>query len=103
MSITGIRSGRPSTWYSSVVCTRPRSTIAHLAVVPPMSNEIRRSAPSTRERLALPVTPAAGPDSIVCTGFERAASSEKAPPFDWVTRSWPVKPRPASPFPNSPR
>src|SRR5262252_5789223 len=58
MSITGIRSGRPSTWYSSVARTRPRSTIAHLAVVPPMSNEITWSAPRICARLAQPVAPA---------------------------------------------
>ena len=95
--------GWPSTWYSSVVCTWPRSTIAHFAVVPPMSNEISRAAPNTVARRAQPVTPAAGPDSIVCTGFERAASSEKAPPFDSVTRSWPPKPRPSSPWRKAPR
>ena len=45
--------------------------MAHFAVVPPMSNEMSRSAPRLRARLAQPVAPAAGPDSIVCTGFDR--------------------------------
>ena len=103
MSMTGMRSGWPSTWYSSVVCTSPPATMAHLAVVPPMSNEMSRSAPSACARLAQPMAPAAGPDSIVCTGLEAAAASEKAPPFDWVIRSWPPKPRPVNPFSKAPR
>ena len=65
MSMTGMRSGWPSAWYSSVVWTIPPSTMAHFAVVPPMSKEISRPAPRMRARLAQPVAPAAGPDSMV--------------------------------------
>ena len=52
--------GRP-TWYSSVVWTRPRSTMAHFAVVPPMSNAMSRSAPRIRARLAQPGGARRGP------------------------------------------
>jgi len=79
-----------------VVVTMPRSMMAHLAVVPPMSKEMSRSSPRLRARLAQPIAPAAGPDSIVCTGFTRAVPTEHAPPLDWVIRSWPRKPRAAS-------
>jgi hypothetical protein len=81
----------------------PCSTMAHLAVVPPMSNEISRSRPSTPASAAQPTAPAAGPDSIVCTGLARAASTENAPPLDCVISSRPRKPRSPSRVPNAPR
>ena len=85
MSITGMRSGWPSTWYSSVVWTRPPSTMAHFAVVPPMSNEISRSAPRTAARLAQPDgARRRAPTRSCARAWTGAASSENAPPLDCV-------------------
>ena len=57
------------------------------AVVPPMSNEMTSSLPITLPRFADAMTPAAGPDSTMKTGFRAAAPAPNTPPLDCITSS----------------
>ena len=70
------------TSYSVVVAGSPPSTIAALAVVPPMSKEITLSSPAARATAAQAITPAAGPDSTMHAGREAVADADIVPPLD---------------------
>ena len=56
--------------------------IAAVAVVPPMSKAIALSMPSAANRAWVPITPAAGPDSIMRTQSWRASCRAYRPPVD---------------------
>src|ERR1700722_7379435 len=75
----------------------PLDTTQALAVVPPMSNAMRSDRPRRSPSHAAPVTPAAGPDSVVRTGCTTAASTLMMPPFDWVLIRGAEQPRSARP------
>ena len=80
------------TSYSVVRAGSPFSTMAALAVVPPMSNEITLSSPAERAMLAQAITPAAGPDSTRNAGLAAAAAADIVPPFDCMMCRGPITP-----------
>src|SRR5438067_455466 len=67
------------TSYSAARCSWPPSTIAALAVVPPMSRVIRsrRGMSARRARSSAAITPAAGPDSTMWMGRSLAARDQR--------------------------
>ena len=65
---------------------RPRASAA-LAVVPPMSSEIRLGRPVSRPSWPQAMTPAAGPDSTRCAGFRAAIAGGSVPPLDCMISS----------------
>ena len=75
------------TSYSLVRAGRPSSTSAALAVVPPMSSEIRFGRPVSRPSWPHAMTPAAGPDSTRCAGFRAAIAGGSVPPLDCMISS----------------
>jgi hypothetical protein len=76
-----------STSNSRVREARPWLTTQSLAVVPPMSNARIRSRPESFAKNAAASTPAAGPDSTICTGTRLAVSMVAVPPLDSMTSS----------------
>ena len=80
------------TSYSLVMVGVPCSTSPALAVVPPMSKDRMLSNPRVSPRYADTMTPAAGPDSTMNTGLERAASKVSTPPLLCITSSCPASP-----------
>ena len=72
LSISLSRVWRTSPWYDSVTSK----------LVPPMSTEIEFCCPACSAMATLPITPAAGPDSMVCTGRSTAEAALIVPPFD---------------------
>ena len=88
----------PPTEYSVARLTSPSSTIDALAVVPPMSKVMIFAIPVRRASAWAPITPAAGPDSMMCIGMREAASAVIRPPFDWMMSNGvrtAISPRPA--------
>ena len=86
MSMAGTRSRKPPPLLSRLPCDMlppisnspvrlisPPSMTEALAVVPPMSMLIALPRPMRRASAAVAMTPAAGPDSITCTGRRRPA------------------------------
>ena len=53
-------------------------------LVPPMSTEMELASPAWLAMATLPMTPAAGPDSMVCTGFSTASPAVIVPPLDCI-------------------
>jgi hypothetical protein len=53
-----------------------------LAVVPPMSNVMMSGSLRALASAWLPMTPPAGPDSMMCIGKRAALASVVSPPFD---------------------
>ena len=92
-SITGTRMGwpvpcsqrlalaAPPTSYSAVTATSPPAITLALAVVPPMSKEIRSAMPSWRPISDVATTPAAGPDSTTTAGMRRHSGMSRMPPL----------------------
>ena len=72
------------TEYSVARVTSPFSMIEALAVVPPMSKVMIFDRPIFRANAWEPTTPAAGPDSTICTGISHAAAAVVSPPFDCI-------------------
>ena len=62
----------------------PSRTSAMSALVPPMSNVIRFRYPAGMQTDAAPMTPEAGPDSIVSAVAWRASRAVVTPPLDFV-------------------
>ena len=60
-------------------------TVATSALVPPMSSVIALGASQSRATYAPPITPAAVPDSTICTQSVLPRSARIIPPFDLVT------------------
>ena len=95
--MTGTRMGWPVPWsqrptfpspptsYSEVVSIRPSSIRLALAVVPPMSKEMRFARPSCWPMRCAAITPAAGPDSTAPAGILSASGTSKTPPFEPMT------------------
>ena len=65
-----------------------------MAVVPPMSKASTLGRFASCAKWAAPSVPAAGPDSMICTGNSRANSTELMPPLDCISSSSPLNPRP---------
>ncbi len=72
----------PPTSYSSVVNRRPFSIADALAVVPPMSRVMTSPSPIMRLRCSAPITPAAGPHSMIRTGCAMVVAASSMPPLD---------------------
>ena len=66
---------------------RPFSMRLALAVVPPMSNEMRFARPIWSPRRCAAMTPAAGPDSTAAAGILSVSATSRIPPFEPMTRS----------------
>lgn len=73
------------------------STTAMSAMVPPMSRVTSSRRPASSPTRDAASTPAAGPESIVLTGFRAASRSGSVPPLDWVTVTGALIPRLRSP------
>src|ERR1051325_5382715 len=73
------------TWYSVARVTSPFSISDAFAVVPPMSNEIALSIPTSRVNACTPTAPAAGPDSMICIGVSAAGAGPR-PVLDYLHR-----------------
>ncbi len=86
----------PPISYSVVRTGSPSSSMAALAVVPPMSKEMTLVRPVTRARWAQAITPAAGPDSTRYAGRRCAAAGLIVPPADCMISSGAVMPLSAS-------
>ena len=100
MSMAGTRSRKPPPLLSRLPCdmlppisNSPVRLISYpsmmeaFAVVPPMSMLSALGAPIARASAAVAMTPAAGPDSITCTGRWRPPSAVMTPPLDCMMRS----------------
>ena len=74
------------TAYSWARITWPSSTIEALAVVPPMSKVMILPRPAASANACAPMTPPAGPDSMMFMGRSAAAVSVVSPPFDCMSR-----------------
>ena len=72
------------TEYSRARANSPSSTMAVLAVVPPMSKVIILDRFLARARACAPTTPPAGPDSMMFIGRSAAAISVVRPPLDCI-------------------
>ena len=70
----------------------PSSTRQALAVVPPMSNDIRWESPSRPAKYVAASAPAAGPLSIMRTGLRPATSVPMIPPELSMISGWFLKP-----------
>ncbi len=57
------------------------------ALVPPTSMEITSPLPAERATLTAPITPAAGPESTVWTGWRTQVGALVTPPSDFMMRS----------------
>ena len=57
------------------------------ALVPPTSIEITSAKPAARAMLTAPITPAAGPESTVCTGWRTHVGALVTPPSDFMMSS----------------
>jgi len=68
-----------------VTAISPSAIRLALAVVPPMSNEIRLVRPSSLPASEAAMTPAAGPDSIAIAGMRSASAMSRMPPLDPIT------------------
>jgi hypothetical protein len=73
------------TAYSWARITWPSSTIDALAVVPPMSKVMILPSPAASARACAPMTPPAGPDSMMFIGRSAAALSVVSPPLDCIS------------------
>ncbi len=62
----------------------PSRTSAMSALVPPMSNVIRSRYPARTQTAVAPMTPDAGPESMVSAVARRASRAVVTPPFDFV-------------------
>ncbi len=84
-STAGARTGKSPTFVSRVISGRPDTQTATSVDVPPMSNVRMRSNPAWDATNDAPLTPPAGPDSTVCTGFLHADSRLISPPSERTT------------------
>ena len=66
---------------------RPSSMRLALAVVPPMSKEMRFGRPIRSPSRCAAMTPAAGPDSTAAAGIRSAPATSRTPPLDPMTWS----------------
>ena len=87
MSMIGSFSGNGPIVPSLVISGRPSRTRQMSALVPPTSIEMMSSKPAARATLTAPTTPAAGPDSTVCTGWRTHVAALVTPPSDFMIRS----------------
>ncbi len=87
----------PPTSYSAASNGSPPSITDAFAVVPPMSKVIASGRSSRAASACAAMTPAAGPDSISCTGRLRATVLVSSPPADCMMSSGAVTPAPARP------
>ena len=72
---------------SLVISGREFLTRQMSALVPPTSIEMTSVKPAARATLTAPMTPAAGPDSTVCTGWRTQVGALVTPPSDFMIRS----------------
>ena len=63
----------------------PFSIRLALAVVPPMSKEMRFASPSWRPTSPAAMTPAAGPDSTAIAGIRSPSATVNTPPLEPMT------------------
>ena len=87
MSMMGSFSGNTPMLPSLVISGRPSRTRQISALVPPTSMEMMSPNPALRAMLTAPLTPAAGPDSTVCTGWRTHVAALVTPPSDFMIRS----------------
>ena len=87
MSTMGSFSGNGPTIPSLVTSGRPSRTRQMSALVPPTSIEMMSRWPAARATLTAPTTPAAGPDSTVCTGWRTQVAALVTPPSDFMISS----------------
>jgi hypothetical protein len=81
----GVRNGSPAI-SEAVDTSGSPPLIRHTSVeVPPMSKAIASSKPADRATAPAATTPAAGPDSRVCTGAVAAKSMPAVPPLEVIT------------------
>ena len=64
-----------------------------LALVPPMSKEMRSPIPSRRPTATAEITPAAGPDSTITAGSRATVAARAIPPLDCITDNGAPMPR----------
>ena len=81
---TGMTIGKSPTVSSVEYTGRPSLTNAMSALVPPMSKVIRSRYPARTQTDVAPMTPEAGPESIVSAVAWRASRAVVTPPFDFV-------------------
>src|SRR6478609_11281716 len=84
-STAGARTGKSPTLVSRVISGRPETHTATSVDVPPMSKVRMRSKPAYDATNDAPLTPPAGPDRTVWTGFLHAASRLISPPSERTT------------------
>src|SRR5687767_6792641 len=91
-STADARTGNSPTFVSRVISGRPATHTATSVDVPPMSKVKMRSNPAWDATNDAPLTPPAGPDRTVWTGFLHADSRLIRPPSERTTwtgaRTW---------------
>ena len=83
ISIIGVRITRPKSialWAASAASPPAISETSN--EVPPMSQVMTLGNPAARAMARAAITPAAGPESAVRTGYRFAVSTAMTPPFD---------------------
>ena len=96
MSTIGSLSGNGPIIPSLVISGRPSRTRQMSALVPPTSIEMMSPKPAARATPTAPTTPAAGPESTVCTGSCMHVAALVTPPSDFMIRSGAPTPRASS-------
>ena len=92
MSTIGSLSGNGPIMPSLVTSGRPSRTRQMSALVPPTSIEMMSPKPAERPTDTAPTTPAAGPDSTVCTGWRTQVAALVTPPSDFMMSSGACRP-----------
>src|ERR1700693_5260641 len=87
MSIIGTRTGNRPTAPPLVTLGFAFSIRQRSVEVPPASSVTRSGNPAISAITALPIAPAAGPDSAVVIGLRITRSGLAAPPLDWIHRN----------------
>ncbi len=95
MSTIGSLSGNGPIMPSLVTSGRPSRTRQMSALVPPTSMEMMSPKPAARPTPTAPTTPAAGPESTVCTGCRTQVAALVTPPSDFMIRSGACTPSPS--------
>ena len=92
----GSLSGNGPIMPSLVTSGRPSRTRQMSALVPPTSIEMMSPKPAERPTDTAPTTPAAGPESTVCTGWRTQVAALVTPPSDFMMSSGACRPTPSS-------
>src|SRR6202166_988756 len=87
ISIIGTRTGKRPTAPPLVTLGLAFSIRQRSLEVPPTSSVTRSGKPATSAITALPIAPAAGPDSAVGIGLRITLLGVATPPLHWITKN----------------